>query len=281
MAAAETPVELLSPCPAKREYWRETLRPFCNLIFLAPLLIAYELGVLLGEGPNGQSIRNGADTWMRLWLQQVGIDFWLLLPVVLIAILLICHLRTHEPWRMHWDTLGGMTAESFLYAFVLIIVGQLTDFGFRHASWTAAPVSLQIESSMFSPNLLSRLVTFMGAGIYEEFLFRLCLLPLAYAVLRALLIPKRWAIAMTAIISSFVFSLAHYLGPSSDQQMLSLFGDAAVRVISTRELWFGFVFRTLAGMFFAFLFFCRGFGIAVGAHTTYDVVVGVVLISEI
>ena len=38
-----------------------------------------------------------------------------------------------------------------------------------------------------------------------------------------------------------------------------------------------FLFRTLAGVYFAVLFQLRGFGIAVGAHACYDVLVGVVV----
>jgi hypothetical protein len=54
-----------------------------------------------------------------------------------------------------------------------------------------------------------------------------------------------------------LFSLAHYVGPHGDE----------IRLAS-------FIFRTLAGAFFAVLFVVRGFGIAVGAHAGYDILVG-------
>ena len=38
-----------------------------------------------------------------------------------------------------------------------------------------------------------------------------------------------------------------------------------------------FVFRTVAGLYFTALFVARGFGVAVGAHIGYDVLVGVVV----
>ena len=214
---------------------------------------------------------------MRHWLHQAGIEIVYLLPLLLLGTLLAWHMTTREPWKMTWDTLGGMAAESLLYAFVLIMLGQLTDFGFRHATWA----KLQMEAQPIHRGLVIRLVTFMGAGIYEEFLFRLCLLPLTYAAFRALMAPKGWAIAGTVVTTSFIFSLAHYLGPTADGQALALITDAVTRVQSSRELWFGFAFRTLAGMFFAALYFFRGFGITVGAHAAYDVFVGVVLVSEI
>ena len=271
LAVLAEPVSLQNAPPLP--YWRETQRPFCNLIFLLPLLLAYEFGV----GIAGGAIRNGADAWLRLWMQRVGLEIVWLPPVLLLGTLIAWQLVTHQPWKTTWDTLGGMVAESLLYAFVLIMLGQLTDYVFRHASY----VRLELNAQQYRPGYLLRLVTFMGAGIYEEFLFRLCLLPLTYAAFRLLLAPKNWAIAGTVVTTSIVFSLAHYLGPAGDDQALALLTEAVARVQSSRELWFSFVFRTLAGMVFAALYFFRGFGITVGAHAAYDVFVGVILIQEL
>jgi len=277
MGLLAAPDQISSPQGSSREYWRETRRPFCNLVFLLPFLLIYEFGVHCATSPRGMSVRNGADAWMRVWLHQTGLEIAWMPPILLLAALLVWQLKSRQPWNMTWDTLGGMAAESLLYAFVLIMLGQLTDFSFRHAPWAR----MQVDESVASTGFLVRIVSFMGAGIYEEFLFRLCLVPLTYVVFRGLLIPKNWSIAGTVVTTSLIFSLAHYLGPSANGHALAMLTDAAVRVQSSRELWFGFCFRTLAGMFFALLYFLRGFGITVGAHATYDVFVGVVLIGEL
>lgn len=265
------------PDSAQPEYWFETRRPFCNLVFLLPLLLAYEIGVCLIGGPGGDAARNGADAWMRLGLAHLGVDWLWLLPALLVGALLAWQWVSHQPWRMSWDTLGGMLAESLLFAFVLILLGQLTDFCFRQA----VAVRLDVTEVAWSSGTLVKLVAFTGAGIYEEFLFRLCLIPVTYAALRALLVPHRWSVGGTIVLTSLVFSLAHYLGPAADGQSLSLLTEAVARVQSSRSLLFSFVFRTLAGMFFAALFFLRGFGITVGTHAVYDVFVGIVLIGEL
>lgn len=264
------------PQPSEPHYWFETRKPFCNLIFLLPLLLAYELGVLAIGGSQSDAFRNGADAWMRQFLLHLGIDFLWVLPISLVAALLFWQWASRQPWRTSWDTLGGMVAESLLFAFALILLGQAIDCCFRqpHAKL------LQIESNWTS-SLLIRSVTFLGAGIYEEFLFRLCMIPFTYAALRALLIPHRWSAAITIVGTSLVFSLAHYLGGSENGYSLASLVDAIHRVQSTRSLWFSFVFRSLAGMFFAALFFLRGFGITVGSHAAYDVIVGAVLIAEL
>ena len=265
------------PVSAQPEYWFETRRPFCNLVFLLPLLLAYEMGVWLIGGPDGDSVRNGADAWMRLGLQRMGLDLLWLLPAVVIGAMLSWQWISCQPWRMSWDTLGGMLAESLLFAFVLILLGQLTDYCFRQAG----AMTLQVDESRWHSGFLVKLIAFTGAGIYEEFLFRLCLIPVTYAALRALLVPHRGSVVGTIVLTSLIFSLAHYLGPAADGQSLSLLTEAVARVQSSRSLWFSFVFRTLAGMFFASLFFLRGFGITVGTHAVYDVFVGIVLISEV
>lgn len=257
-------------------YWLETRRPFCNLIFLLPLLLSYEIGVAFIVGPDGELARNGADAWMRLWLRQAGIEMVWLLPTLLVGTLLVWQLTSRQPWRTSWDTLGGMAAESLMYAFLLILLGQLTDYGFRHAAF----VTVQMEDHQAQSQLLIRLVMFMGAGIYEEFLFRLCLLSVVYFALRAMLFSKGLSVLLTVLLTSLVFSLAHYLPSGSDDHFQGLI-HAATRVHSTRELWFSFAFRTVAGIFFAALYFFRGFGITVGAHAAYDVCVGVFLVSEI
>jgi hypothetical protein len=275
--------------PAHDNYWKETRQPLWSLVFLAPLLIVYEAGVFWVGGPSADTVRNGADAWMRDWLEQIGISGLWYLPVLMAGVLLIWHYTSQQAWKFSWETLGGMFAESLLFAFVLILIGQAINSGTRSQEMH---FDERLDSIALSPELLSlsvtwtqslavRFVTFVGAGIYEEFLFRLCLVPLGYAALRGLLVPHRWAVGGTVIGTSLLFSLAHYLGPSPDGQSLAMLSDAAYRIQLSRELWAGFVFRALAGAYFTLLFCFRGFGVTVGCHAAYDVFVGIVLVSEL
>ena len=70
-------------------YWRQAREPLACLIFLAPLLAIYELGVLW-HGSSEGSIRNGADFWMRNWLQGAGVDA-IVLPILVVGVLLTWH----------------------------------------------------------------------------------------------------------------------------------------------------------------------------------------------
>jgi membrane protease YdiL (CAAX protease family) len=232
-------------------------------VFLAPLLIVYEVGVLwLGERRD-VCVRNGADYWMRSWLQGVGLGQLFLLPGLVVAVLLIWHIAGKYEWRVSFDTLAGMLAESLLFAMLLVAAGQLQELVFREYLPPVAWLMQQNGVEVIEQAPLARLVGFIGAGIYEEVLFRLFLLQICYGVLRFLRATPRWAIILAVISTSLAFSLAHYIGPSADAFTL-----------------FSFTFRALAGLFFATLFAVRGFGITVGCHAAYDVIVGFLLASS-
>jgi membrane protease YdiL (CAAX protease family) len=105
---------------------------------------------------------------------------------------------------------------------------------------------------------LARVVAYFGAGIYEELLFRLMLLPATIGLLKLCGIPSRWSLVAALLATSLIFSAAHY-------QIFTTIGDEFT--------WFSFIFRAVAGLFFSLLFLFRGFGIAVGAHALYDILV--------
>jgi len=229
-------------------YWRQARLPLTSLAFVSPLLVVYELGMLLA-GP--QALRNGADVWLRQLLDVLGLSQYLLLPALTAGILLAWHHTTGERWRVSPPVLYGMAAESLVLAVCLVGIARaqsslLTLEGAPFAAATAE-----------APGFFARLVLYIGAGIYEELLFRLILLSALAWTLRSCGATRGQSYAAAIVVTSVLFSLAHYVGPHGDE----------IRLAS-------FVFRSLAGAFFAVLFVARGFGIAVGAHAGYDILVG-------
>lgn len=238
-------------------YWSLARSPLHCLIFLLPLLGIYEFGVLWLGGERSEQFRNGADYWMRAWLQQQGWQIPWLLPVLIVLALLVWQVVGHFAWQVRFDTLVGMTAESLLFACLLLMLGQLQD-AFFHRYFDTPRMALAPVAAMSTQ--WGQTVSYMGAGIYEEVLFRLLALPLTFVALRLLLVPEKWATILAILSTSLMFSLAHYIGGAGDSFTL-----------------FTFLFRMLAGCVFAVLFVLRGFGITVGSHAAYDVLVGVVL----
>src|SRR5438445_7217364 len=59
---------------------------------------------------------------------------------------------------------------------------------------------------------LGQVVTFVGAGIYEEVVFRLGLFGLLRSVLTTAQVPARAAVALAAVTAAVLFAAAHHVG---------------------------------------------------------------------
>ncbi len=238
--------------PIRNDYWSQSRRPLASLIFAGPLLLIYETGVIC-LGPSAQ--RNGADVWLRDQLKILGfrqqLDYFLL-PVLTVGILLSWHYVSRQPWRVSRKVLAGMGAECSVLAVALWFSWGLYQF-FMHV--IAQAVGLNINQRD-AASWLGTVNSYFGAGIYEELLFRMMLLNLCVALLAWLRAKRRASLIGGIIISSLLFSAAHYIGR---------YGDPFK--------WDTFCFRFLAGAFFAVLYIYRGFGIAAGTHALYDVLV--------
>jgi Type II CAAX prenyl endopeptidase Rce1-like len=236
-------------------YWAVTRRPLASLSLVLPLMLAYELGVLWQGGASAGSLRTGADAWMRHILASSGlVDQWLP-PLALVVILLGWQVASPRDWRFSPSILPVMILESCVLAVALVGVSRLIDLGFSFLDQNAPPVLSVVTSP--GRMTLAPLIGYLGAGVYEEALFRLVLVPILFALLRLLQTPQILASALAVTGSGLLFSLAHHAGTP---------GEAFT--------WFAFVFRWMAGVFFAWVFVIRGFGIAVGTHTAYDILVG-------
>ncbi len=233
-------------------YLRATRHPWPCLLFVLPLVIAYEGGVALLGGPHPENLRNGADNWLRVGLTRVGISWVWLPPAVLLALLVAwTWTRRHERPLELLAVLSGMVLESVAFAIGLWGVSRalgplLEEFGIPLA---AAPVA---------EPAVGQVITYLGAGIYEEALFRLILFACLVRLLRMVDVNGLLAVPLAATASALLFSAAHHLGPYGQP-----YGN------------YLFLFRLIAGLYFAMLFQFRGFGIAVGAHACYNLMVSI------
>ncbi|QDT35264.1 CPBP family glutamic-type intramembrane protease [Thalassoglobus polymorphus] len=245
------------------DYWSTAREPWPSLLFILPFLIVYEVGAIAHA--HVPASRNGADLWIRHFGMETGVAVEWMFPLLAPILLLIWQFAARRPWNWNLETLSGMFAESLMFAMTLVVIGQVTALAF--------PLEVSVELSV-TP--LSRAVSFLGAGIYEEMLFRLTMLPLIFAALRVIRLPRSLAIFGSIMISSWLFATAHYVGSpalfSPDELT-----QAMTTVCESRELWFSYTFRFMAGILFSILFWVRGFGIAVGCHILYDLFVGVIL----
>jgi membrane protease YdiL (CAAX protease family) len=234
-------------------YWELSRRPLVSLAFIAPILVAYELGVLtLGSGQP----RNAADVWLRQLLGVLGFGQYLLLPLLTCGVLLGWHHVRHDPWRIRPRVVGVMWLES------LVLGAALLAFANVLGDWLPA-----LDATATQRSTWSKFIGYLGAGCYEELLFRLLLLSgIALAAKQAGL-NRRGSLIAAVGLSSLAFAAVHY------RFELSLFGWSIGPAYGDSFGIYSFLFRTAAGVFFGYLFVLRGFGIVVGAHALYDVLV--------
>jgi membrane protease YdiL (CAAX protease family) len=97
----------------------------------------------------------------------------------------------------------------------------------------------------------------IGAGVYEEFLFRLTAVGLIAWALRVLGVGGLTGWCVAAVVSSWFFAAAHHWGPMGQVYSPLVFS-----------------FRMAAGIVLCILARFRGFSIAVGTHLLYNLIVG-------
>jgi hypothetical protein len=223
-------------------------------MLVAPLLVIYEIGCLTLSEAAGDSFRTGADSWLRHGLANLGWTNPWILPLSVVMILVGWQLVHGRGWRVPVPTLAAMISESLILAVALVGVSRLVDLAGVYLE--SSPTALALNG-VAGISTISTIIGFLGAGIYEEFLFRLILVPVFFYGLRSLRMPHVVANALAVSGSGLLFSLAHHAGIPGEP-----------------FTWFAFVFRWFAGVAFGWIFVIRGFGIAVGTHTAYDILVG-------
>lgn len=216
-------------------YLQDSQRPLVILVYLMPFVVLYELGARFYRlDVVAYRLFRELPAWFGIYGRGVP-------AALLILTLLIWHLARHDRWRVRIPTLMWMLLESALLALPVLAIAVLC----RHYVPVAAAAQ-QPAAALWAISL--------GAGVYEELMFRF------YGCGLLRLVAERMTglrglpcTIVVVVISSILFSLYHYL--------------------SEPFALFTFVFRTLAGAYFAALFLHRGLGITAGAHAIYDLIV--------
>jgi hypothetical protein len=238
--------------PAEQRYSRQSRRPLMCLLMLAPLLLFYEVGALLfNVNPQTHAPRHIiARNLLAVAFGYIGWTAYLLPMVLVLVILLIWHVVRRDNWRFEPPHLAAMFLESCAWSLPLLMIFILLD--------TYLPAAaLRLQGGAAGGSMFGDIILSIGAGIYEELVFRLLLVGLASYLLVKMGMRRQAALVVTVLISAGLFSWYHYAG----QEQFSLFT---------------FVWRTVAGVYLGSLFAVRGFGIAAGAHAFWDIIVTIV-----
>ena len=240
-------------------YWRAARAPRYSLTFAFPLLVAYEALAFTLSHSALAGVRNGADVLLKsVFVLLGGRDGLLAFGALLVGTGLVLVWRDRRrSGKIEGRVLVLMALESVLYALVFgLVVGTLTGLLLRamHPA-AAAPLAARLARGSPDEGLATQLMISLGAGIYEELLFRVLLVgALAWVARRLFGWGGGAAGVFATILGALIFSAFHYVGPYGDRLELP-----------------SFVFRAIAGVLFSGLYLLRGFGITAWTHALYDV----------
>ena len=238
---------------APRGYWDASRQPRYSILFALPLLVLYELlAIVLATDPAG-GLRNGADVLLQqAFSSLLGPHGPLALGVAIIGtgvVLVARDLRRGGGVKPR--TFALMLLESTLLALAFgTAVGVVTALLLGRIPLLMLAQAAPIESLGW----WTRVMLSLGAGLYEELLFRVVLVSALYLLAtRVLRWRARTAGIVAVLVGAILFSTFHYIGPYGDPFQLE-----------------SFTFRLVAGVFFSGMYLLRGFGITAWTHALYD-----------
>lgn len=230
-------------------YWERTRWPLQSLYFLLPLIVLYEVGIVLWV----EAVDIRARGLLQLLFEHLGVTGVYLPGLVVVVVLLAWHMMDRGPWRPEPKLYGLMWLESLVLTVPLLVF----------ATVLVREPAVQAIHSLAAGNTVeptavgdwrARLILPIGAGIYEELVFRLIALALLHLLLVDLLgLAEQYGSMIAVVVSSVAFALYHF--PSFEIH------------------WGRFAFYTMAGLYFAAIYLSRGFGIVVAVHALYNVLV--------
>ncbi|MEL7473412.1 MAG: CPBP family intramembrane glutamic endopeptidase [Planctomycetota bacterium] len=246
-----------------RSYFESAASPLHALVFLAPMLIFYEVSVVASQFGEPGSVRGvEAHRIFSELFGGFGVVGGRLPAVALVLTMLVMHVRRRDRWRVRPGVLVGMGIESVALTLPLLMLNAVVG-SMRRAPGASdvAAAGVPTTPDLSSLPWLDQLTISVGAGLYEEFLFRLVLLASFTTLLAGAAGMQRAGGRGVAIaLSAIAFAWYH---------------EAAAGVAGVD--WYLFVFYAIAGVYFSLVYLWRGFGVAAGVHGMYDIIVLVLL----
>lgn len=247
-------------------YLTRSKRPLQGLFFLLPMIVLYELGTLVYATDPARGVTRFiyARSLLRDFFEWLGMTGYYLPGLIVVVVLFSWHMVQRDPWRFEPRLYIWMWIESALLALPLFVFAIMV---FRQSeAQLAVPLfdvtavaPLAETTTTTAPTATdgwqAMLVFSIGAGIYEELLFRLIGIALLHMILvDVIALPEKLGAVIVIGLSALAFALYHF----TDQNPFA---------------WNKCIFYTGAGVYFAAVYVLRGFGIVAGTHAVYDLIV--------
>jgi hypothetical protein len=216
---------------------------------LLPLVVFYELAVPFTTLKSGWY--HAIDLWSQRGLARIGLTQYYLPGLLVLATLLVVHLVRREPWRIRPAQLWKLWAEALVWTVPLFVLYLLFTMPVQRLLGVSLSLVARGPADLFSNVILS-----IGAGLFEEFVFRLALVSAALFLLQRLWnVPLSAAQVVGVCFAAAVFSAAHHFGPGAPPY------DHL-----------DFLFRVAAGIYLGAVYILRGFATAAIVHAAFNII---------
>jgi len=211
-----------------------------SLILTLPALAIYELGILILFKGSFFELRNSGEILIRSFFDTLGLTNPIIVSAILLGLFAIVMIRGYKIEKkpgLHANYIVYMLLESMLWGSLIFIALQL---------FTQLPLQLiTMEEKLSNINLA------IGAGIFEELIFRLVVIGAILVILqRGIGFGPGVAIPAAIFISAIIFAGFH------------LFMEVYSFPIFSQ--------RVVGGILLGSLYYTRGYGISVYAHIIYN-----------
>jgi hypothetical protein len=223
--------------------------PLVQAAALLPVVLFYEIAVaIVGVSDRSKPL---LDVWFSRLLSHVGLTAHFLPGVLVLAVLLVMHLWRRDPWQLRGADLWRLWGQALLWTVPMIILYLLFTLPF--ARRLAATLSL---FEVGGGGGFSEIVVGVGAGLFEEFLFRLVLVSLVLLLMQKLFRTPAAAAQIVAIcLAAAVFAIAHPPGSGNDAKAQ-----------------LEFLYRVAQGIYLGAVYLRHGFATATIAHAAFNTV---------
>ncbi len=223
--------------------------PLYILVFLLPLILFYEFALYSTD----KNIQIKAHDHLVRFFEQFDMPptrgLWLG-GVAILTVLFLWHIFVGNCWSIKPKVILFMAIESIACAIPLLLFGAV--LGGLAAAANSSPIA---GLSGFDKVAVS-----IGAGLYEELVFRMLLIAVIHTVVCNVFKQSDLAgLTVGVIVSAILFALYHDLPNAGSLSALTLF------------------FFSVAGLYLGILYVTRGFGIAAATHAAYDVIAATLL----
>lgn len=233
---------------ALERYNRETRGLLYSYLICVPLLLLYELLILISQPDTAYLVRISVDVWFKTVFSYFGLNT---ISATLFAAAaaggVIVFKKRDQLKQLKKKYFGYMLAEACLYAVAVSIIISM---------FLGALLNLSADSSLAGLSKLQLIALSLGAGLYEELFFRVILVSLLFYFFSTFFKGKKSAYAVSAIVAALMFSGVHYVGEFADNFTVG-----------------SFLFRFLFGLALNVIYVTRGFGMAAWTHAIYDLIV--------